>query len=166
MSFDLGLIWLALTASVLLAVMSHIGVLNRWPKIFIVSALSNASILALYYAPGLSGLSYYLIGILKIIPLIMLLVYLAQKDPAPNWTYRAMCWVFILQIITSGWHILSGLMSPYYDQLSLLATVAELLIITLGGLNVRLSYSLGHTDLCRRTNDCSTWARQHHKGRN
>jgi hypothetical protein len=143
--------------------MSHTGVISKWPKIFIVSALSNAGILALYYSPSLSGLPYYLIGTLKTVPLIMLLVYLAQKDPSPNWTYRAMCWVFILQILTSGWHILAGLSSPYYDQLSLFATVAELLIITLGGLDVRFSYTRGRADLSRRAMDCSTWARRHHK---
>lgn len=163
MPFELGLIWLALTASIVLATLSAVGALPNWPKIFIVTALSNVGVLSLYYTPGLSGYSYYLIGIIKIIPLIMLLVYLAQRDPAPNWTYRAMCWVFILQIVTTGWHILTGLNAPYYDQLSLIATVAELTIITLGGFNVRLTRISDCAHSPRSIAHCSTWARRHHK---
>lgn len=163
MPFELGLIWLALIASIVLAMLSAVGALPNWPKIYIVTALSNVGVLSLFYMPGLSGYSYYLIGIIKIIPLIMLLVYLAQKDPAPNWTYRAMCWVFILQIVTSGWHVLSGLHSPYYDQLSLIATVAELTIITLGGFNVRLTRISDRACSPRGIAHCSTWARRHHK---
>ncbi len=164
MSFEIGLIYLALAASVLFAVLSATGVLSRWPKIFYVTALSNASVLVLYYLPGLSGHPYYLLGMLKIIPLILLLVYLAQRDPSPNWTYRAICCVLIMQIITSGWHVYANLESPYYDQLSLAATVIELIIIMLGGFNVRISYTLGHTDLCRRSADCSAWVRRDQKG--
>jgi hypothetical protein len=163
MPLELGLIWLALVVSIVMATLSAVGALPNWPKIYIVTALSNVGVLSLFYMPGLSGYSYYLIGIIKIIPLIMLLVYLAQKDPAPNWTYRALCWVFILQIVTSGWHILAGLDSPYYDQLSLIATVAELIIIFLGGYNVRFTRISPNPRSSRSAAYCSTWARRYNE---
>jgi len=164
MVYELSLIWLALIASSVLAVLSAIGTLAHWPKTYIVIALSNIGVLSLYYMPGLYGYLYYLASIVKIVPLILLLVYLAQKDPAPNWTYRAMCWVFILQIITIGWHILTGLNSPYYDQLSLTATVLELAVIILGGFNVRLTPISDRACSPRGIAYSSNWARRHNEG--
>lgn len=160
MIYELGLIWLALAASTVLAVLSARGALPNWPKTYIVIALSNAGVLAFYYMPHLYGYLYYLAGMAKIVPLILLLVYFAQKDPAPNWTYRAMCWVFILQIVTIGWHILTGLNSPFYDQLSIIATVAELAVITLGGFNVRFTLISDRAVSSRGAAYCSTWAKR------
>lgn len=158
------LIWLTLSVSILFIAAAKLNIIPNWPKVFIVSALSNAMMLCLYYSP-VYGYTYYLFNIMRIIPLVLLLVYLAQKDPAPNWTYRAMCLLLIFEIITYGWHILSSLQSPYYDQLSLSATVIELIIITLGGFNVDISIGFNNTDNRRRSSDCSNWAYRDQKSR-
>lgn len=152
------LIWLTLGLSISFIVAAKFKFIPSWPKVFIVSAVSNAMMLYLYYMPDLYGYTYYLFNIIRIVPLVLLLVYLAQKDPAPNWTYRAMCLLLIFETITYGWHILAALNSPYYDELSLTATVIELLIITLGGFNVRYSLTTHSFYRCSSPANCSTWA--------
>ena len=133
---DIGiiLIWLSLVVAIVLLILTSSGVLTHKPKVYIVSLFSNASILVLYYHPNLYGVEYYFINTLKIIPLMILLIYLACNDRAYNWSYRAMCVLFGLQILTYAWHILAGLDSPYYDQLSLFTSAMELFVIT-GGCN-------------------------------
>lgn len=137
----------------------------RWPKVFSVSVLSNAAILALFYSPHIYEYGYYLLDLVKVVPLVLLLVYVARKDPAPNWTYRAMCWVFILQIATGGWHILAGLNSPYYDQLSMSTTAIELMIIVIGGFNVRLSIVGKRAGSNCSSPSCSLWVKRNSASR-
>lgn len=151
------LIWLTLVISILFMGATKVEIIPAWPKVFIVAAISNAMMLVFYYHPNLYGYNYYLCNILRIVPLILILVYLAQKDPSPNWTYRAMCLLLIFETITYGWHILSELNSPYYDQLSLSATIIELLIIIMGGFNVRFSIFNSITGNGRSHTHCSTW---------
>lgn len=163
MDLSLGLIWLTLALSSGLALSSYLGLTAKWPKFFYVSALSNLSVLALYYTPGMYGYHYYFANILRVLPLIMWLVHLARTDPSPNWTYRALCLILIFQIITGGWHVLASLHSPYYDQLSLAATIMELMVIIIGGFNVRFSAMVRRSNHRHRAAPCSTWARRPHK---
>ena len=115
MSLSILLIWLLIIASIAMLLLSKYKVLKQWPKVPIVTLVSNLSILFLFYSP-LYGEVYYLANIVKIIPLIMLLVYFASKDPAPSWAYRAMCWLFIGQIAIYGIHIMTNLGFIYYFQ--------------------------------------------------
>lgn len=159
------LIWLTFGLSMLFIGAAKLKIIPSWPKVFIVSAISNAMMLYFYYMPELYGYNYYLLNTLRIVPLVLILVYLAQRDPAPNWTYRAVCLLLIFETITYGWHILAALNSPYYDQLSLTATVIELLIITLGGFNVRFSFIGDSYRRISGSSDCSTWVHRDQKGR-
>lgn len=155
------LVWLNFALACGLALSPRI----KWSRVFYVIALSNAGIIALYYAPDVFGYQYYFANILKVVPLIMLLVHFARSDYSPNWSYRAMCWVFILEIITGGWHILSNMQSPFYDELMVTASLMELTIITIGGLNVRLSALVGRAADPVSPPRCSLWARRDHAGR-
>ena len=161
-----------------MVISSRLGMTDRWPKVFYVSCVSNASTLVLFYVPSMYGYHYYFINLLKMVPLILWLVYLARLDPSPNRAYRALCLVFILQIITGGWHIMSSLQSPYYDLLALTATVLELLVVATGGLNVGLSVvdrrkpnSVGLPAVDRRRAShvnhtrCSLWAKRNNQSR-
>ena len=162
MGIDIGLIWLLLVVSILLLITTLSGALTHKPKVYVVSLFNSASILVLYYHPNLYGVEYYFYNTLKIIPLMVLLIYLACNDRAYNWSYRAMCVLFGLQILTYAWHILAGLNSPYYDQLSLFTSAMELFVIT-GGCNgkcIRL------VDWIRNRSNIgrgSTWAKLHYK---
>lgn len=162
MIIGVGLIWFltVLSAILLLAMVS--GVLTNKPKVYVVSLFSNALILTLYYHPNLYGVEYYFYNTLKIIPLMILLIYLACNDRAYNWSYRAMCLIFGLQIFTSAWHILSGLDSPYYDQLSLFATAMELLVIT-GGCNGKCIRLVNWIRNYINVGSGNTWAKLHYK---
>lgn len=158
------LIWLTLGISVGLILLSKFKFIPNWPKVFIVSALSNASMLTFYYLPDLYGYTYYFCNVLRIVPLILILVYLARKDPTPNWTYRAMCLLLIGETVMYGWHILTALNSPFYDGLSLTTSIIELLIITFGGFNVRYSFINHSFYTCDSSKSCSTWVHRDQKG--
>lgn len=151
------LIWITLFLAIFFIATSKLKMTPSWPKVFIVSTASNAMVLLFYYTPDLYGYSYYLLNIVRIAPLVLLLVYLARRDPAPNWTYRAMCLLLIFETVTYGWHVLSELNSPYYDELSMGATVIELLIIILGGFNVDISVTFNNSNNRRRSSDFSNW---------
>lgn len=157
----LSLVWLTLVLSLVITLVLP----KRWPKISVVCLLSNSLILAMYYTPYLYGSQYYFLNMIKIVPLIMILVVLAQTDPAPNWSYRAMCYVFIAETLTLGWHIISGLTSPFYDQLSLATTIAELLILITGSLNVRYSNLHGLTFVICDYSRSDNWSARNKKSR-
>ena len=106
------------------------------------------------------GYHYYFADLVRTVPLILWLVYLCKEDPSPDWTYRGLCLVFILQIITGGWHILAGLQSPYYDGLALGVTLTELTILLIGGFNARLPTVGKRTDSACSTAVCSLWAKR------
>ena len=162
MNIGVGLIWFLLLVSSILLVATSSGALTHKPKVYIVSLFSNALILILYHLPNLYGVEYYFFNTLKIIPLMVLLVYLACNDRAYNWSYRAMCLIFGLQILTSAWHILSGLNSPYYGQLSLFATLMELFVIT-GGCNGKCIRLVDWFRNRISTGSSNTWAKLHYK---
>lgn len=151
------LIWITLFISLGFTAFSKMKVIPEWPKVFIVSVINNILLLAFYYHPDLYGYTYYLCNVIRVIPLILILVYLAQQDPKPNWTYRAMCLLLIGEIIVYGWHILSGLNSPYYDGLSMATTVIELCIVVFGGFNVERFNVFNNPDHCDSTSRCSNW---------
>ncbi len=153
------LIWIVLAIALCLWILSTARITSKWPKVFIVSALSNICILGLYYTPGLYGITYYFINIVKVIPLILLLIWIARADPDQNWSYRAMCLILILQIVTSGWHILTNLSFKFYDELSLFATLLEMLILIIGGLNVNFRWLVGDSRDSDSASRSSTWAR-------
>lgn len=158
------LIWLTLGLSISFIAANKLNLIPDWPKVFIVSALSNASMLVLYYLPDIYGYTYYFCNVLRIVPLILILVYLARKDSVPNWTYRAMCLLLIGETVMYGWHILAGLNSPFYDEISLTTSIIELLIITLGGSNVRYSFINHNFYTCDSSKNCSTWVHRDQKG--
>lgn len=162
MDNSLLLIWIALTLSGIGSLLNYLNLIPKWPNIYIVSFLSNILILGFYYTPSLFGVEYYFLNIVKTAPLIMLLVWLARKDPSPNWSYRALCLVLIMQVMSGGCHILLDLNFFYYDQLSLLATILELIIIVGGGVNVRFSRTPHGTRDSSSTESCSLWAKRHH----
>ena len=162
MNIGVGLIWLLVVVSTVLLIATSSGLLTHKPKVYVVSLFSNASMLALYYHPGMYGVEYYFLNTLRIIPLMILLVYLACNDRAYNWSYRAMCLIFGLQILTSAWHIWSGLNSPYYGQLSLFATLMELFVIT-GGCNGKCIRLVDWVRNNIGTGGGNTWAKLHYK---
>lgn len=162
MQIGVMLICLVMIISIILLVLNTAGAVTNKPKVFIVSLFSNASILALFYHPGLYGVEYYFLNTLKIIPLMLLLIYLASHDRSYNWSYRAMCWIFALQIFTSSWHILSGLTSPYYDQLSIGSTLLELLILT-GGCNGRIVRLVDRFWGNNGSHGCMAWVKFYYK---
>jgi len=156
------LVWFLLLISIVLLITTLSGALIHKPKVYVVSLFSNASILILYYIPSLYGVDYYFINTIKIIPLMLLLIYLACNDRAYNWSYRAMCTIFGMQIFNSAWHILAGLNSPYYDQISFLTSLMELLIIT-GGCNVKFTRMVDRFGYGRDNFNFGSWAKLHYK---
>ncbi len=162
MSLGILLIWLLVLLSGTMIWLSRCGILKQWPKVPAVALISNLSILLIYYSP-LSGHIYYLINIVKIAPLIILLVYLASKDPSPAWSYRAMCWIFISQLTIHSLHIILDLKFQYYDISALITTAIEFVVLICGGINVRLSF-MGKSNYNRNgTKSSHTWARSHIK---
>lgn len=162
MTLTLILIWITLFVALGTGILVRLKVIRYWPKIYIVSFLSNMSILGLYYClPNLVGLDYYFVNVLKTAPLVILLVYFAQHDPKQNWSYRAMCWVLITQIITSCIHMWSELTFIYYDELSFTSTVAELIILLVGGHNARITNMDGDLRSPLNTTFGGSWAKRH-----
>ncbi len=162
MSLGIILIWLLVFLSGTMLILSRRGILKEWPKVPTVTLISNISILLLFYSP-LYGHIYYLINIIKIAPLIMILVYLASKDPSPVWSYRAMCWIFISQLTIHSVHIMLDLKFQYYDVAALITTALEFAVIICGGLNVRLSFMDKSNYNRSGTKNSNTWARSHIK---
>ncbi len=138
MANDVLLLWFTTLLSGVVTLLAWKGILKNWPKISIVSFTSNVSMMLLYYSP-LSGMNYYLANVIKIELLIMMLVVLAGSDKSFNWSYRAMCWILILQIFTNGLHMWNNLDFVYFDQFILTTTILEILLLLLGGLNVRFT---------------------------
>ena len=162
MSFSIILIFILALLSGIMVLLSNVKFLKEWPKVPSVALISNISILVLYYSP-LHGHLYYLINIIKIIPFILLLVYFASKDPAPSWSYRAMCWVFIGQIGIYGIHIMTDLNFVYYDQSNLAVTLLEFFVVMCGGFNVRTSFMGENFNNNNSSTNSNTWARSHIK---
>jgi len=162
MANDLLLLWFTTLLSGGITLLRWKGILKAWPSVCIVSFLSSISMLVLYYSP-LYGMNYYMANVIKIEPLIVLLVILARIDPSPNWSYRAMCWILILHIVTDGMHILTNLNFVYFDQFSLTTSILEILVLISGGLNVRFTpvgKLISRTQSIDNINTCSTWAKR------
>lgn len=156
-------VWVTLVLSSGLALASYLGLLLKWPKVSYVSAVSNAMVLALFYLPSMVGFHYYIVNMFKMVPLILWLVILCRDDPSPDSTYQGLCLVFILQILTGGWHVLSGLASPYYDQLAFLSTILELAVISYGGYNARNRTNNSNNTCAGGPAVCSLWAKRNCK---
>jgi len=159
MANDVLLLWFTTILSGTVSLLRWKGILKSWPKVCIVSFVSCVSMLSLYYSP-LSGMNYYLVSIIKIEPLILLLVVLASMDESPNWSYRAMCWILILQIVTDGLHILTNLNFVYFDQFSLTTSILEILVLLFGGLNVRFTLMGKLINRTGCANTSRTWAKR------
>lgn len=168
MANDILLLWFTTFLSGGMVLLRWKGILKAWPSVCIVSFVSSISMLALFYSP-LYGMNYYMINVIKIEPLIVLLVILARIDPSPNWSYRAMCWILILHIITDGMHVLTNLDFIYFDQFSLTTSILEILVLLFGGLNVRFTLMgklISRTHSVSDIGTCSTWAkRDNQRGR-
>lgn len=158
------LIWLTLALSSGLALASYLGHIKKWTKVFYVSALSNAMVLALFYTPSMYGTHYYFANIVKMIPLIMWLVYLCQRDPSPDWTYRGLQLVFILQILIGGAHVFADNNLPFYSEFTNLSTLLELTIIIMGGINARHRTANKNTNCTGGPKVCSLWAKRNTQG--
>lgn len=159
MGTDLFLIWLLVFLSAAISLLSSFNAIKQWPKISLVILFSNIFILSTYYS-DLYGVYYYLANILKTIPAILLLVYLARKDPRPNWSYRATCLILVLQTIIYGIHILSDLSFAGYGICAEAVTYLELVVLLFGGLNV--SFTDSHKIICsiHSVPNCSTWVKR------
>jgi hypothetical protein len=164
MNTGIDSVWLLAILSTAMIVLSKAGKLKQWPKVPLVALLSNISVIIIYNSFSY-GQVYYLINIIKIAPLILLLCHFAGKDPAPNWSYRAMCLVFILQIAIHGIHVLTDLNFTYYGQAYFIASAFEFAVILLGGFNVRLSFVDKNNNNTGGAKDRSIWARQNIKAR-
>ncbi len=164
MNTSILLIWFLVIVSLVMIRLMKKGILKKWPKIPVVSLFSNLSIIFIYYSP-LYGDLYYLANLVKIIPLIMLLVYFSSIDPEPSWGYRAMCWVFIMQIAIYAIHIMTGLNFLYYSQSFLASVLLEFVVIISGGLNVRPYFVNKNNNDNSGFKICHSWTKQNQKSR-
>lgn len=156
------IICLTLLISASLLFLEFAGVVRQWPKISIVSFIQSGTVLLLYYSP-LFGLHYYMANMFVAAFLIILLVHIASVDPSPNWSYRAMCWTIILQIMVYGAHILTDFSFVYYDSLSLLTSLMEIAVLLSGGFNVKRIVYTKVFGNCDSIDNCSNWVRSPHK---
>jgi len=162
MAAGLLLPWFIVALSGTIIFLKWKGILKKGCHVCIVSFIYTACVLGLYYSP-LSGINYYLANLLLIEPLIILLVFLASRDPNPNWSYRGMCLIFIFIIVTLGLHILTDKNFAYYDDFSLTASILEILVLLTGGLNVRLTIFDNLFSDHRRAVFSNTWVRHNFK---